>query len=362
MTDSKITSIFGQYAQRLQVMIDTKLDTFAPLWFPKYFSWGIPSINLTFVTAIGRSRIEAAATIVDRNSPAPIGSRNKFEKLTGEVPAIKKKFKMSEEDWRNYHAIQSMNVSDQMKISQMLNLMWYDVKRAGDAPLKTIDRMVLEGISTGSVTVTTANNPDGIITDTIDLLMPAANKTKVYKVWTDSTATPITDIKNNVKAGQARGIAFAKILMKLDTFWNLSNTTEAQKMLAGYFKMGTNASRVGTLDEINQMLAANQFPIIEIVNEQIGTEKDGIITSTNPFADNAAVFIPDGNLGEIKNAFAIEELHPVPQIVYAKNQNVLISKWSENDPFGEWTKGEINAFPGIEAIDFIFILDTATAA
>ena len=271
---------------------------------------------------------------------------------------------MTEEDYRNYMTIQTLNgVSEVTKTSQLLNLLWSDVKRAGDAPLKTVDRMVLEALSTGSITITTTNNPEGIVTDTIDLLMPSTNKVFCSVVWaTSASAVPITDIKNLVETAATRGIKFSKILMTLAAFWNLSKADSTAALMAGYYRMGTNQKRVGTLEEINQMLTANQFPTIEIVNEMIGKESDGVITASNPFLTSSAVFIPEGNLGEIKNALAIEEMRPVSGIVYAKNQQVLISKWAENDPFGEWTSGELNAFPSIEAIDSIYIMNTGATA
>lgn len=359
MSDTRIKSIFGTYSEKLQVMVDAKADAFAPLWFPRYFGWGTPSASLNYISIIGRSRVEAAASIVDRNSPAPIGSRNRFEKLNGEVPAIKKKFNMTEADYRDYLSVQQLSVSDAVKRQQLLDLMWKDVKRAGDAPLKQIDRMVLEGLSTGQITVTTTNNPDGIITDAIDLLMPTANKKYCQVAWgTSATSKPLDDIKTVVLAGQAAGIKFAKILMRLEVFFELVNSDDTAKLLGGFYRLGSGQKRIGTLDEINAMLTAWQFPSIEIVNESIGIEKDGAITASNPFVDDVAVFIPDGNLGEIKNALSIEQLRPVDGVVYAESNRVLISKWSTNDPFGEWTCGELNAFPALEAIDSIYILDT----
>lgn len=360
MADARIKSVFGTYADQLQVMVDSKLDTFAPLWYPRYFPMGIPSMSLTFSQAIGRSRIEAAAAVVNRDSPAPLGSRQTLEKLSLEVPAIKKKFKMSETDYRDFMTLQSMSVSDQTKKQQLLDLMWRDVAKAGAAPSKQIDRMVLEALSTGSVTLTTTNNPEGIITDTIDMLMPSGNKVFCSVVWaTSASSKPMDDIKTTVETAQARGIQFEKMLMTLTTFWNLVNATDTKAKLAGFFKLGTTgATRIGTLEEINQMLAAWMFPTIEIVNQQIGIEKDGTITASNPFLNHRVSFIPSGNLGEIKNAISVEEMAPVSGVVYAKANGVLISKWSHNDPFGEYTMGELNAFPAIDAIDSIYIMNT----
>ncbi len=358
----KLNSIFGKYSGKMQVMIDKAQDKFAPVWFKNYFDWGTPKTTLTFETAIGRSRIEAAASVVDRNSSAPLRGRQGIEKLRGEVPAIKEKFKMTEQDYRDWEMLKAMNVADSAKLTTMLDLMFGDIKKVGNASMKRLDFMVLQGISTGEIDLTTTNNPDGIVTGKIDLLMPSTNKRKVAAVWSNpETATPITDIKDAVEAATDRGISFEKILMTRNSFWNLQKCDETIKMLNGFYRLPTNTKRIGTLKEINEMLESNLFPVIEIVNEVIGIEKDGKISTYKPFKDSSVVFIPSGKLGVVHNAIAIEEMHPVEGVSYAKYEKSLISKWSQNDPFGEFTAVELNAFPGFEAIDSIFILDSATA-
>jgi len=39
-----------------------------------------------------------------------------------------------------------------------------------------------------------------------------------------------------------------------------------------------------------------------------------------------------------------------------KRDHVLISKWSDLEPFGEFTKGQANAFPVFNDVDSIYIL------
>jgi len=269
---------------------------------------------------------------------------------------------MKESDYRNYLTIQNMaNVSDAMKQKQILDLMWGDVKKAGEAPLKRIDMMVLQALSTGKVTINATTNPDGVVYDDIDLLMPAANKLTVTEKWSIvASSKPITDIKLAVKAAKQRGIVFEKMLMTFDGWWKFQASAEVTAQLAGYFRMGDNQKRVGTLDEVNQMLLANKFPYIELVNESIGIEKSGVITAVDPWNSTSVTFVPSGKLGIIHNAYAIEQLKPVQQVQYATNNHVLISKWSQNNPWAEFTGCELNAFPGLETIDSIFIMDIET--
>src|SRR5687767_10984401 len=145
---ASIKSIFGAYADKLQLMVDKRLDAFAPTWFGQYFDWGVPQTTLTYVSAIGRSRIEAASSVVARGSRSPLRSRAALEKLQGEVPAIQVKMQMLEGQMRDYMSLQAMAVSEETKKKATLDLLFDDVKKVGDAAMKRIDAMVLEGIST----------------------------------------------------------------------------------------------------------------------------------------------------------------------------------------------------------------------
>jgi hypothetical protein len=360
---SKVKSVFGNYADRLQVMIDASLDKFSPTWFQKYFGWGIPQTTLNYVSVIGKSRIEAAASVVDRDSPAPLRSRAALEKLSGEIPAISEKFKMSSNDYYDFMTLQALQgIDDKTKLSQLLDLMFGDVKKAGAAPLKRIDIMCLEAISTGKITLTTTNNPDGLVMTDLDLMMPAGNKVNAGTAWSNVAANPLTvDIPGIINAATARGIKFAKMLMSRTKWYEFIKITEVKNYISNFLGFKTAGNVLVTLENVNKIMEANMWPLIEIVDEAIGIEKDAAITTIRPFADANVAFIPDGNLGVIKNTVAIEQIRPVDQVKYATYQKVLISKWSENDPFGEWTKGELNAFPAVEAIDSIYLLSTTVA-
>lgn len=362
-----IKSVFGKYAEAkfLQMTIDKSLDKFAAVWHTKYFGWAPIQPTLSYVSVIGKNRIEAAASVVSRDASAPLRTRATLDKLTGEIPAISQKFKMSENDYRDFLLLQNMgNVSDGDKANQLMDLMWGDVKKASEAPLKRIDIMCLQAVSSGKIQINTTNNPDGLAVDDIDLLMPSGNKVNASVNWNSSptTAKPLTvDIPGIVQAAAARGITFAKMQMSQAKWYKFIAITEVINYVSNFIGRKQTGQVLMTLDNINQMFSANGWPVVEIVNENIGIEKDGVITTINPWEDTNVAFIPDGQLGVIKNSFAIEDLQPAKQVSYAKANRVTISKWFQNDPFGEFTKGELNAFPAFEAIDSVYLLSTTIA-
>lgn len=350
--DKRIKSIFGEYAQNLQMIIDRRADRFAPTWFQKYFTFTPPTIELTYMTAVGASRIEAAASIVDRDSDAPLRGRPSLDKYSGEVPAIKQAFKLKESDIRTWLALQRMRVTGDSAKNQILDLIWGDTKKSGDAAMKKVDLMCLEAVSTGKITVSATNNPDGVIYDEIDLFLPEDQRDTTDTLWSDKeNATPIDDIRDVVKVLQSKGISTSKMLMSLPVFWALQSSAQLKEYMYGVDYKG-----VPTEESINQYLVANRMPIIEIVDESIGVEKDGRITPIKPFAENVVSFVPAGLLGIIHNAYSIEQLRPVDGIAYGTFNRALISKWSQTRPFAEFTQVELNAFPGLEVIDSMFLL------
>lgn len=358
-----VQSIFGAYAQRLQVMIDASTEKFAPTWFQNYFDIAPPSPLLDYTTVVGRSRIEAAASVVDRASKSPVRSRQALEKYSGKIPAISEKFNMDEDDVRNFLSLQAMPVSDETKKAQILNFIFEDVKKVGDAAMKRLDMMALEAVSTGKISLTVTNNPDGIVlANALDLLMPTGNKVNASTTWnTANSATPITDITGIVNTAKSAGRSFEKILMDWASWLLFIKTTEVKDLFGAYIGK-INNKVIPTLDGVNAMLTGLMLPQIEIVDHAIGVEKDGVITTVKPWETTNVAFIPAGKLGVIHNSVAIEELKPVQHVSYGKFRDLaLISKWGDNDPFQEFTKVEANAIPGVSAIDGIYLLSRTAA-
>lgn len=360
---AKIKSLFGAYSDKLQVIIDKSKAAFAPRWYPQYFNFAPAQQSLTFTSAVGRDRIEAAASIVNRDSSAPLRSRQGLEKYTGDIPAIKEKMKMTEEDYRNMLTMQALSVDEATKRQQLLDLLFGDVRKVGESAHKRLDIMCLEAVSTGKISLDINNNPDGLVlANPLDLLMPSANKSNAAVSWaTAATATPITDIEGVIQSASNKGISFSKILMSNALWLKFKKTKEVLDTLQAYFYgpkpgAGFNPTAISNLERVNEYMTANRLPIIEIVDVPVGIEKDGVISTITPFNQNNVSFIPSGVLGMVKNAISIEQISPVEQVKYATYDRALISKWSENDPFGEYTAVELNAFPAFEKIDSTFIL------
>lgn len=360
--ENRVKSVFGEYASGLQILVNENQDKFKVPFFPSYFGMATPQSGLSYATAIGRTRIEAAASVVAHGSEAPLRGRAGLEKLAGEVSAIKVKRKMDEEEYRNWLVMQNMNVADEGKKQQIINLIWNDVRYVVDAVRSRLDIMVKQALSQGKISISAVTNPDGIIPGDIDLLVSSSNKLGVTNLaqsyhadnqWKGDadnvgTATPIDDIAHVVETYEDKGIEFEKILMTPTKWRTIAKIKEVKELLGAR----------PTLDEVNNYLSDRKLPIIELVKGKHQLESDGELSSYTAWEDKYVTFIPAGNLGIIHNALAIEEITPVPGVDYAMTDRTLVSKWSQTEPFGEYTRGEVAAFPGLEAADNIVLLNT----
>lgn len=363
-----VASLFGDLAkgQNLQALLDNQLQLlYGQTKWRRYLDWGIPQVELTFATAIGRSRIEAAASIVDPDAPAPERSSGKLEKLEGGIPTMKEKFSLKQEDYRKLRALQTLPISDEQKLNLLVRTLWNAVENAATSTDRRIDIMFFQGISNFEVDITVLNNPDGVDFGTLPLLAKPYQKRGVQALWynLDGTpnvnADPFKDIENVVTyAGKNFGRVFKEIWIEQEKWFALKNHPSVKQAISGYMNPGSNARFVVTEDTINEYLRANKLPELVIINERIGVEKDGKIDTINPFNTDNLVFVPAGKLGIVHNALAIEAMEPVQGINYAQYDRTLVSQWRDNDPWREYTQAELNAFPALEQIDGIYLLQT----
>jgi hypothetical protein len=359
--DKRVKSVFGDHADALQVYVDENLEKFKAPFFPGYFSFGTPKGDLSYATAIGRSRIEAAASVVAHGSESPLRSRAGLEKLSGEVSAIKVKRKMDESEYRNWMVFQGMPVSDEAKKQQIIRLIWDDVKHVVDSVASRIDIMVKQALSTGVVAINAATNPDGIAVGNIDLLIAANRNTgagtafnvATAALWNGTptavaTADPFLDIATMAQTFEDRGSELGVVFMTPGKFRQISRYRKVQNYLG---------QALPSLDEVNNFLSDRGLPIIQLVMGRHSIETNGNLTVITPWADSQVTFAPAGQLGVIHNALAVEEMSPVAGVSYALSNRTLVSKWAETEPFGEYTRGEIAAFPGLEAADNMYIVN-----
>lgn len=362
----KLGSLVAPYvnADGLQGIINQTTPLLTVGWYNKRFVWGPQRNNLTYATIVGNTRIASLASVVDRDSATPVRSRPGMQKILGEIPAIKAYTFLKEEDARLILEMQDLNALNGGRLTEILDLVFNDVKYIADGVENRLDDFVAQGMCKGYVEINTTNNPDGIVQGgVIDLALPTTNKLVSAADWGIAGTDIIADIILTTQTAKRRGVSFQTILVDVTRFYDILKNTSVQNFLKGFYNPGSNATYAVTLGQINIALQANLLPVFELVDFTQMVETDGVQVAYNPWVKNNVAFIPGGNLGVIHNARAIEDgLRPAANCTYAKAGRTLISKWSQNEPFREYTKGELNAFPGFEQINSIYIMKTDAVA
>lgn len=356
-----VASLFGDLAkaQNLQTLIDDQLTLLygKSIW-RQHLDWGIPQIDLSFATAIGRSRIEAAASLVDPDSDAPLRSRGALEKLEGKIPTMKEMFVLNQDDYRKLKQLSSLPISDNERTQILIKKLWNDMENAATSTDKRIDIMFLQGISNFAIDVNVLNNPDGVAFGNVDLLAKPEQKRTVVRAWTDPLADPFSDIRDVVRFAGDSGRVFSDIWIDQTLWYKIQNLAAVKQAISGYQNPGSNAKFIVTLERVNEYLTANGWPVMKVLNYRTAVEKDGKPFIMNPFNDKNVVFKPAGKLGIVHNALSVDDMERVQGITYAKYDRTLVSKWRDNSPWKEYTQAELNAFPALEQIDGIFLLQT----
>lgn len=344
--------------KNLQYLIDSTADRFRPILWPNFFGWK-NTTSISYETIIGDAANAAAASVVSYDSAAPLRTRKSIRKLTGEIPSIRQKFRMTEKDLQEY-LLMTTGINADAKA--VVNLIYKDLKSCAEAPHKRLDLMVLEALSTGLLSLNVTNNPDGMVTEeAIDFGLPSGNKEVVTVVWsaTDkATVKPITDIMAVVEEAAAAGITLDRMFMRRSVFNYMKLADETKDYVTGW-KIGANQNQVNlNLETMNSFLAAEGLPRIVIINASIEVEKDGTTSAINPWSADNILFTPAGGMGDMLNAPIIERIFPAKHVTYAENNRVLLKKWSETDPVHEYTACELNAFPSWKNVDKCYIMDT----
>jgi hypothetical protein len=309
-------------SQNMQYLLDSsQMNLEQQSIWRNFLNIGVPQMSLTFDAAIGRDRVAAAASLVDSDAPAPLRSRPKLELYKGKIPAIKEKFRMNQDDMRNLEILRSMPLAGG-NATALTSFLDKDLQEAAVSGDKRIDLMLLQAISTLHIDVNTTNNPDGVVYGDIDLLSTASTQQQgVPVVWsTANSATPITDIDLYLqKNWTARGRSFGRILMSYDLWLKFRATTQVTDLLKSYFNIGkTNGTYANTLANINDMMTANGWPMIEVINHVTSIETDGVPAYVKGFNVDNVAFIPSGKIGTLFNAISMEEIHRVQNKTYAK--------------------------------------------
>lgn len=368
MPQFQYSSIFGELTKTIALRFDAaselKKKLFDNVIFEKYLDWDVPTIGLDFEEIVGQYNITVAAPTIGENSKEAILSSEGLETLKERVLNHAITRPMTMQDYRKVlQLLDSKSIPDKAKTQQLVNLMWGNVQGVVNSVLAKLDIIFLKALFNGGIcALDTENNPEGGVKGSISFNQPADNIIPVTAEtkWIDtnkSTVDCLEDIQSVIDAAQDKTV-FAKILCAPSLISYICRSTKVRQLIWGTDK----GSRLVQLKDLNAYMQENNYPVFEPVRRSVRIQNGTTMTPYSPINANNLVFIPEGKLGIVKNAWANSELKEEPGVAYSNYGRIRVSQWgvgeTQNSNGVEFTKAEIFALPVITEMNGIYTLKT----
>ena len=360
------SSIFGDLTRNVQIRFDAVSELHKKLFdnviFENYLDWDVPSIGLNFEELIGQYNITVAAPTIGENSKEPILGTEGLETLKETILRHALTLPMTMQDYRKVlQILDSKSLPDQAKTQQLITLMWGNVETVVKAVLGKLDIIFLKALSNeGKMELDDENNPEGGVKGSISFNQPDENIASSSVAWTDAnkdTVDCFEDIQSIIDAAQDKTV-LSKILLAPSKISYMCRTKKIKLMIWGSDK----SARIVQLKDLNAYMQENNLPVFEPIRRQVRIQNGTKRKPYTPWNSKNLVFIPDGKLGLVKNAYANSELNPENGVSYSNYGRIRVSQWgvgeTQNSNSVEFTKAEVMALPVITEMNGIYTLKT----
>ena len=334
-----------------------------PMYFPNFFGIKAKS-SLKWETLVGEKGAPVIADVVSFDSSAPQKTREVISKLSGDIPKTSVKRGMNESDYNEYMQLQRDAQGDAQQM-EVLNLALKDEDFVYNSVRGRFEWWCMQMMSKAGFHLNAQNN-NGIVTaEFVGCGMPSANKKVSTKDWADAAnADGLQDIDDTTVAASAEGVTIKYVIMHTADF----SLLKKQKATIEKIKAWVNQTSkiVITKKVINEYLSEQEIPVqIITVSPAVRIEdKSHKRRTINPWERKRICFLEDLNVGDIQHGpIAAEASDSIKKkAIMVKKDFILVSKFSTEEPFKEWTKAEANAFPVVNDPDAMFILKADGAA
>ena len=366
MPEFLYSSIFGELTKNVQIRFDAASELnkqlFDNIIFERFLDWDVPTIGLDFEELVGQYNITVVAPTIGTDAKEAILGTEGLETLKETILNHAITLPMTVKDYRKVlQILDSKSLTDKVKTQQLIKLMWGDVETVVKSVLGKLDLIFCGALSNeGKFTLDETNNPEGGARGLINFNQPADNIASSKTAWIDDnieTVDCFEDIQGIIDAAQDK-VVFSKILCAPALISYMCHSKKMHQMIHGTDK----SSKIVQLKDINAYMEENSFPIFEPIRRQIRIQNGKQRIPYNPWNQKNMVFIPDGKLGLVKNAWANNEMKPEAGVAYSNYGRIRVSQWGVGETQGsngvEFTKAEVLALPVITEMNGIYTLKT----
>ncbi len=328
-----------------------------PMYFPNFFGIKKKS-SLKWETLSGEKGAPVIADVVSFDASAPQKTREIISKMSGDIPKTSVKRGMNESDYNEYMQLQRDANGDADQL-ELLNLAFKDQDFVYNAVRGRFEWWSMQLMSRGGFLLNAENNNGVVTAEFVGCGMPAENK-KVSSVdWADAkNADGLQDIDDALVDASNEGVTLRYVIMHTADFSLLKKQASTIEKIKAW--VNQTSKIVITKKVINEYLAEQEIPSqIITVNPSVRIEnKAHKRTTVNPWERKRICFLEDLNVGDIQHGpIAAESSAEIKKIANTlKKDFVFLTKWSELEPFKEWTKAEANAIPVVNDPEAMYLL------
>lgn len=285
-----------------------------------------PVDDIDFRASVGGGGLARAASFRAYDTESPISGRRGIDRISGELPPISEKRRLSE-----YDRLKMRKLDEGVKNAILNDAV--DLAKAIHARMEIARG---EAIMDGKVTI--AEN--GLALEA-DFARKASHTQTAAKLWSAADSDPIADLLawQKVYVG-TNGVRPGAILSSLDVQSALMRNAAIRALT---LPAGSTAQIV-TIDAINALLNSFGLPALTTYEAQVD---DGTGTAKSVLNPKKLAFLPPAGskLGETLWGVTAESQDSDYGIDATDAPGVVVGSYSDKDPVGLWTKASAIGLP-----------------
>lgn len=330
-----------------------------PMYFPNFFTPKKVS-SLKWETLVGEKGAPVIADVISFDSSAPEKTREVISKMSGDIPKTALKRGMNESEYNEYRQLERDAQGDADQL-ELLNLGFKDQDFVYNAVRGRMEWWAMQYMSRGGFNLSAKNNNGIVTTEFVGCGMPEKNKKKSSADWANAAAADgLQDIDDVVVAAAAEGINLRYVVMLTTDFKLLKKQKATIDKIKGWVNQTSKITI--TKKVINEYLAEQENPVqIVTINPALRIEYANHSRKTIcPWVKRRVCFLEDLNVGNIQHGPIMAENSEAlkKKAIMVKKDFILVTKFSTEEPFKEWTKAEANAITVVNDPDAMYILKT----
>ncbi|MFD1431227.1 major capsid protein [Lacticaseibacillus yichunensis] len=283
------------------------------------------------------TKVPILANVAGFDTEAEIGSRE-ANKQVQDLALIKRKMQIKEQD---LYAL--LNPRTPQEGDYLRNNVYGDFDVLNQGVLAQIERMAMELLATGKVTL----NPDDKKSGVLDYQVPKTHQVAATTAWDSDDADPLNDLfdwSDMLDITPTRAITSKKLYRAF---------TRNAKVIAAVF--GKDSGRVVGQADLDTFLEAQGLPIIRPYGDKYKTQgANGKFTTKTYWPDDKIALFDDEIVGEKIFGPTPEELANLSDVQGSTVANIYDMVYTESkDPVGTFEKASAVALPSLAEPDQI---------